>query len=281
MTASPASSSAATTGPAPGRSTDRAARPFAVRPGRRAAARDGDAVRGQPRHVRADRQLQDATRCTCRRSSSGSASNAASAGCRAPKSDCGECRRDALWALHQPSRGFRHDHRRPYRKDRARDRRRLGHRARHGRDFRALRRDGGAEPSARRPARRRAGRAAQGRGPPGHRGARAMSRSRARPRTMVAARSTRSGRLDFLVNNAGTPATPAPIPFAELDRLTEDFWQTILNTNLIGPFRCTHAAVGALRAGARARSAAPPRSPACRAAAAASPMRRARPGSST
>ena len=55
------------------------------------------------------------------------------------------------------------------------------------------------------------------------------------------------GRLDFLVNNAGTPATPAPIPFAELDRLTEDFWQSILNTNLIGPFRCTHAAVGALR----------------------------------
>ena len=55
------------------------------------------------------------------------------------------------------------------------------------------------------------------------------------------------GRLDFLVNNAGTPATPAPIPFAELDRLTEDFWQAILNTNLIGPFRCTHAAVGALR----------------------------------
>ena len=56
------------------------------------------------------------------------------------------------------------------------------------------------------------------------------------------------GRLDFLVNNAGTPATPAPIPFAEFDRLTEDFWQTILNTNLIGPFRCTHAAVGALKA---------------------------------
>src|SRR5438045_8704314 len=45
------------------------------------------------------------------------------------------------------------------------------------------------------------------------------------------------GRLDFLVNNAGTPATPAPIPFSELDRLSEDFWQTILNTNLIGPFR--------------------------------------------
>jgi 3-oxoacyl-[acyl-carrier protein] reductase len=55
------------------------------------------------------------------------------------------------------------------------------------------------------------------------------------------------GRLDFLINNAGTPATPEPIPFAELDRLTESFWQTILNTNLIGPFRCTHAAAPALR----------------------------------
>jgi 3-oxoacyl-[acyl-carrier protein] reductase len=56
------------------------------------------------------------------------------------------------------------------------------------------------------------------------------------------------GRLDFLFNNAGTPATPTPIPFTELDRLTEGFWQTILNTNLIGPFRCAHAAVPALRA---------------------------------
>jgi len=55
------------------------------------------------------------------------------------------------------------------------------------------------------------------------------------------------GRLDFLFNNAGTPGTPEPIPFAELDRLTEAFWQTILNTNLIGPFRCTHAAAPALR----------------------------------
>jgi 3-oxoacyl-[acyl-carrier protein] reductase len=56
------------------------------------------------------------------------------------------------------------------------------------------------------------------------------------------------GRLDFLVNNAGTPATPTPIPFAELDALTEDFWSRILTTNLIGPFRCAHAAVGALKA---------------------------------
>ena len=45
------------------------------------------------------------------------------------------------------------------------------------------------------------------------------------------------GRLDFLVNNAGTPATPTPIPFSELDALTEDFWSRILTTNLIGPRR--------------------------------------------
>src|SRR5215472_10857408 len=49
------------------------------------------------------------------------------------------------------------------------------------------------------------------------------------------------GRLDYLVNNAGTPATPTPIPFADFDALTESFWSTILNTNLIGPFRCAHA----------------------------------------
>jgi 3-oxoacyl-[acyl-carrier protein] reductase len=56
------------------------------------------------------------------------------------------------------------------------------------------------------------------------------------------------GRLDFLVNNAGTPATPVPIPFADLDALSEDFWSQILTTNLVGPFRCAHAAVPALRA---------------------------------
>jgi 3-oxoacyl-[acyl-carrier protein] reductase len=56
------------------------------------------------------------------------------------------------------------------------------------------------------------------------------------------------GRLDFLVNNAGTPNTPAPIPFSDLDALTEDFWSKILTTNLIGPFRCAHAAVPALKA---------------------------------
>jgi 3-oxoacyl-[acyl-carrier protein] reductase len=56
------------------------------------------------------------------------------------------------------------------------------------------------------------------------------------------------GRLDYLANNAGTPATVEPIPPAEMDKLTEEFWSKILSTNLIGPFRCTHAAAEALRA---------------------------------
>ena len=57
------------------------------------------------------------------------------------------------------------------------------------------------------------------------------------------------GRLDFLVNNAGTPASPVPIPFEDLDALDESFWSRILGTNLLGPFRCSHAAVPALKAG--------------------------------
>src|SRR5262245_39805131 len=55
------------------------------------------------------------------------------------------------------------------------------------------------------------------------------------------------GRLDCLVNNAGTPATREPIPLEELGRMTEDFWGAIMSTNLLGPFRCTHAAAEALR----------------------------------
>ena len=56
------------------------------------------------------------------------------------------------------------------------------------------------------------------------------------------------GRLDYLVNNAGTSNTPEPIPPAALDRMTEEFWTAILQTNLLGPFRCTHAAAAALTA---------------------------------
>jgi 3-oxoacyl-[acyl-carrier protein] reductase len=56
------------------------------------------------------------------------------------------------------------------------------------------------------------------------------------------------GRLDFLVNNAGTSATAEPIAPADLDALNDEFWATILATNLLGPFRCTRAAAPALKA---------------------------------
>ena len=54
--------------------------------------------------------------------------------------------------------------------------------------------------------------------------------------------------LDYLFNNAGTPVTSSPIPPDELDKLDEAFWQAILNTNLIGPYRCTRTAAAALKA---------------------------------
>jgi 3-oxoacyl-[acyl-carrier protein] reductase len=65
---------------------------------------------------------------------------------------------------------------------------------------------------------------------------------------MVTSAIDRLGRLDYLVNNAGTPATTKPIEFNDLDAMTEEFWSAILSTNLIGPFRCTHAAASALKA---------------------------------
>jgi NAD(P)-dependent dehydrogenase (short-subunit alcohol dehydrogenase family) len=65
---------------------------------------------------------------------------------------------------------------------------------------------------------------------------------------MVQAAIDKLGRLDVLINNAGTPATVEPIEFTDLDAMTESFWQKILMTNLVGPFRCAHAAAGALKA---------------------------------
>ncbi len=56
------------------------------------------------------------------------------------------------------------------------------------------------------------------------------------------------GRLDFLANNAGTPGSRTSIPSHELHRITEELWQTLLQVNLIGVFRCTKAAAPALRA---------------------------------
>ena len=65
---------------------------------------------------------------------------------------------------------------------------------------------------------------------------------------MVEAAVGELGRLDYLVNNAGTPMSREPIPHEQLDKMTEEFWAGIINTNLIGPFRCTRAAERHLRA---------------------------------
>lgn len=66
--------------------------------------------------------------------------------------------------------------------------------------------------------------------------------------TMVGDAIAALGRLDYLINNAATPGTSEPIPPSELDRMTEEFWTLLLNTNLVGPFRCAKAAASALKA---------------------------------
>jgi 3-oxoacyl-[acyl-carrier protein] reductase len=56
------------------------------------------------------------------------------------------------------------------------------------------------------------------------------------------------GGLDVLVNNAGITGTVEPIEFQRLDAMTDEFWDKIIATNLVGPFRCSRAAAPALRA---------------------------------
>ena len=51
------------------------------------------------------------------------------------------------------------------------------------------------------------------------------------------------GRLDLLFNNAGVGAPAVP-----LDELTLEQWQTVVNTNLTGPFLCTQAAFRLMKA---------------------------------
>lgn len=51
------------------------------------------------------------------------------------------------------------------------------------------------------------------------------------------------GRLDVLVNNA---ATTRFIPHGDLNEVSIDDWQRILNVNLVGPFQCARAARQAL-----------------------------------
>ena len=55
------------------------------------------------------------------------------------------------------------------------------------------------------------------------------------------------GRLDLLVNNAGTPGVKKTIAPGQLDKITEELWETVLETNLLGVFRCSKAAAPALK----------------------------------
>ena len=65
---------------------------------------------------------------------------------------------------------------------------------------------------------------------------------------MVTRAITDLGRLDFLVNNAGTPGTTTSIPPSAMDRITDELWDAVIEVNLKGVFRCTKTAMAALKA---------------------------------
>jgi ketoreductase RED2 len=62
---------------------------------------------------------------------------------------------------------------------------------------------------------------------------------------LVDATLAQYGRLDILVNNAGTTKL---IPHADLDAATDEVWDTILSTNLMGTWHLTRSSVPALKA---------------------------------
>ena len=66
--------------------------------------------------------------------------------------------------------------------------------------------------------------------------------------TMVRETIGKLGRLDLLFNNAGTPGVTRTVPIAEIDRVTDELWSAVIETNLMGVFRCAKAAAPALAA---------------------------------
>lgn len=64
---------------------------------------------------------------------------------------------------------------------------------------------------------------------------------------MIDAAVAHFGRLDYLVNNAGTPGTSKPIPVDDFERQDETFWAKLISINQVGPYRCLKAAAPHLR----------------------------------
>ena len=63
-------------------------------------------------------------------------------------------------------------------------------------------------------------------------------------RAMVGKVVTRLGRLDILVNNAATTTFVLP---RDLEGMTEELWDKILDVNVKGTFFCSRAAIAAMR----------------------------------
>jgi 3-oxoacyl-[acyl-carrier protein] reductase len=72
--------------------------------------------------------------------------------------------------------------------------------------------------------------------------------SRAGAEHLVAAAIAALGGLDHLVNNAGTSGVAKPLAVQDLDAVTDELWEAVLTTNLLGTFHCSRAAAAALKA---------------------------------
>lgn len=63
-------------------------------------------------------------------------------------------------------------------------------------------------------------------------------------RRLIAAAESRFGRLDILINCAGTTEF---IPFADLDAVSAELWDRLFRVNVTGAFQCARAAAPLLR----------------------------------